>query len=80
MSNIQAYVPEDHRAIQILWRRVVAAHKAKPGTEAGAYGVGYTTGMRDGFAEAYSTVTGIPRQQVGDRARAEARVSGPPHG
>jgi len=66
------YVPESHRASRVLWRRVVAAHKARVASGAGEYGIGYATGFRDGISEAYSAITGVTRQAVGQRARAEA--------
>lgn len=78
MNRPEVYVPETHRAARVLWRRVVAAHRARVASGAGEYGVGYATGFRDGLSEGYSTVTGVPRQEVGDRARVEAeRPSNP---
>lgn len=80
MSNVQppagpAYVPESHHAIRVLWRRVIAVHQAGIASGAGEYGLGYATGFRDGLSEAYSAITGVPRQTVGDRARREAGTS-----
>lgn len=72
MTGATAFVPEDHRAVRILWRRVVAVHRSKAASGAGEFGIGYATGFRDGLSEAYSAVTGVTRQAVGDRARRES--------
>ena len=71
----QIYIPHEHRAAKVLWARVVAAHGART-SGAGEFGIGYLTGFRDGMSEAYSAVTGVSRQAVGDKARSEAAQSG----
>lgn len=77
MTAAGAFVPPSHRAVRLLWKRVVAVHRAGVRSGAGEFGMGYAMGFRDGLSEAYCAVTGMSRQAVGDKARMEAAQQPP---
>lgn len=66
------FVPTDHPAAMRLWEQVVAGHRARIRNGANESAIGYARGLTDGLSNAYSTITGMTRQDVGDRAKADA--------
>lgn len=65
------YVNVTHPAVEALWVQVVAGYRSASGHAA----IAYAPGFRDGLARAFSTVTGMDRQTVGDMARLRAAQS-----
>lgn len=57
-----------------LWTQTAVAHHAKTGA-GGA--LSYLAGMRDGFANAAVTVTGLTRSQVAEHLKTLRRATGP---